>query len=107
MNIRFDLELKQKDFLKKSTNEEIIILRTISDYIYYRIAFMEDEINAEEKESDLTKGIYFCLSKQPHSIKVIGYSKRLTEKIYGSFNENDATLMWKSVEKELLKYLNL
>lgn len=86
--------------------EEQIAFEAIYNYIYDRIVFMWDEIEAEEKDETVQKAIVVYLLEKPMKIQPRGYSDKLHNRIVGCFNENDAELLWKSVANDLKRLLN-
>ena len=106
MNIFFDLDIKYPGFFNKCKPEEQAALQTIWNYVYDRIVYLDNEIEAEEQDKSVSKAIVIYLMKHPYAIQPRGYSQRLSDKINGLFNENDAKLLWESVEKALKSFLN-
>jgi hypothetical protein len=106
MRILFDLEIKFPGMFEKCKPEEQLALRTIRDYVYDRIVVLADEMDAEENEDDKPKSVVIYLMNKPKAIQPRGYSDALCDKINGCFNENDAKLLWESVDKALQSLLN-
>jgi hypothetical protein len=105
MNVLFDVWAKHGLEAKYSPEEEVAF-EAIYNYIYDRIVFMWDEIEAEEKDESNQKAVMVYLLEQPMKIQPIGYSEKLHEKIVGCFNEKDADLLWESVAEALRRFLN-
>ena len=105
MNVLFDVWAKFGTDAKYTPEEEIAF-ETIYNYIYDRIVFMWDEIEAEEKDETIHKAIIVYLLERPMKIYPKGYSEKLHNMIIGCFNENDAELLWKSVALYLSRLLN-
>ena len=105
MNMIFDVWINYRGKLNHSA-EQKLLLKTIWEYAYGRVALLVDEIEEEEKEDKYSKAIVIYLMKRPYSIQPRGYSDKLTEKIIGCFNDNDAKIMWESVADKLLSFMN-
>ena len=106
MNIFFDLDIKFPGIYEKSKPEEKLALETIWNYVYDRVILLYDEIEKEESIDDKPKAIMIYLMNDPRAIQPRGYSDALCDKINGCFNENDAKLLWDSVDKALQSLLN-
>lgn len=106
MNILFDLEIKFPELFQNCKPEEETALRTIWEYVYDRVAFLANEMDAEEKMDDKGKALVIYLMNKPKAIQPRGYSDSLCNKLIGCFNENDARLLWESVDKALSSLLN-
>ena len=106
MNIFFDLDIKFPGFYDKCSKEEQIALEAILNYVYDRVVFIHNEIEEEENQDKTPKAIMIYLMQSPRAIQPRGYSKELSGKIIGCFNDKDAELLWQSSDNALKRFLN-
>ncbi len=107
MRVIFDVWIRDK-FEGKYKPEEEILFESVFNYIYDRVHHIIDEIDEEEEheEPGKSKAIIVYLMEKPAKIVPARYSEKLTDRILGCFNENDAKLMWGSVANEIRKLWN-
>ena len=105
MIILFDVWNKFGATAKYSPEEEIVF-KSVYDFIYDRIYFMDAEIEKEENEATDTIGIFVYLMSSPMIVLPVGYSNKLHNRIVGSFNENDVRILWESVQDSITRFLN-
>jgi len=105
MRVLFDVWVKFGADINNYTESESQVFESIYKYIYDRIVFMWDEIELEETTNQKC-AIMVYLMESPMKIQPRGYSDKLTERVLGCFNDNDAALLWDSVDRDLKKFLN-
>lgn len=108
MRVIFDVWIRDNGKVKYTPEQEILF-KTIYEYIYDRVHHIIDEIDQEEaneKPGDKPKAIIVYLLKKPYAILPTLYSEKLHNRIVGSFNENDARLLWESVAQALITFMN-
>lgn len=106
MNILFDVWLRDNGKVKYTFEQEVLF-ETVWNYVHDRIAYLADDMDDEENDEDPpTKSVMIYLAIPTPAIQPKGYSRTLTDKINGSFNEFDNLIMWKSVEDKLKSFLS-
>jgi hypothetical protein len=105
MNMIFDIWIKHGGKMNQNV-EEKLLLKTIWEYAYGRVALLIDEIEAEERNDKSPKAIIIYLMKRPYAIQPNGYSDKFHDKIVECFNDRDAEIMWASVANKLSAFMN-
>lgn len=104
MKVVFDLWVLNENHEKGYTVEQELMFKTFYEFIYDRLVYLWNEIEAEEKDKP-NGSICIMVELLKKIISFHGYSESLTEKLKGSFNERDGALLAQRFD-EAFNYLN-